>query len=386
MQNIIKTLLLLLLCVPFTHASFYNTDSPHISGAFDSISPYPVEPGQDFTIKLRIYNDGGELGEDVSVSLDFDQQFFLKSKDEKFDEVFDLCVGCSKNNIYYFTVKPETVSGDYPIIAKIKRNGVIIEEKLLMRVIGQPEIIFDSKLLNETVTTDGRFSVVMNIKNVGTGIARNIKIKPITQGFVMDNSNLLYVEKLTPKQDYETEVSIMSSDDLDNNPSRLTFSMDYINEKSESYNYQQDFGLDLIDLAGLYITSIKIDAKKLSVGKEFLLTVRLENQGEGIAKKISLLIESEKIEGIKRAYLGELEESEDTSAFFWLTPNDDGIIEMDYLINYEDDLGLHQSSQNLKINVDSKSHSVFYLFGLLIIVIVGYIFYKIYVKGKYKNG
>jgi len=169
MKRLVAILLLIILISTFVSATSYNARTPAIKAYLESVSPYPVEPGQDFTIQIRISNEGGEIAEDVKAEIEYGEYFFLKSKEDDFDELFNLCTGCSKDNTYYFVVSPDTLSGEYPISVKFNRAGAITEKKVFVRVIGQPDIIFNTKLLNDKISPDSSFDVILNIKNVGTG-------------------------------------------------------------------------------------------------------------------------------------------------------------------------------------------------------------------------
>jgi hypothetical protein len=133
MKKIVITLLLMVLIPTLVNATFYNVDTPVIRAYLESISPYPVEPSQDFTIQMRIYNEGGKIAEDVKAEIEYDDYFFLKSKDDDFDKPFNLCVGCSKDNTYYFIVSPDTLSGEYPITIKINRGGGCVDILSIIR-------------------------------------------------------------------------------------------------------------------------------------------------------------------------------------------------------------------------------------------------------------
>ena len=112
-QIIFSILLLIaisLISITIVSASAYNTNSPYLRVVAEEVSPEPVQPGQDVTVKIRLTNDGGETAEDVSLKLNANYPFFIKTESNNFENKRTLCVGCSidntflKNKFYLFFV------------------------------------------------------------------------------------------------------------------------------------------------------------------------------------------------------------------------------------------------------------------------------------------
>ncbi len=371
--------LLMVACANATTHSFYNIDSPVISASAESITPYPVEPGQDFSVQLRVYNDGKEKAENISVDFLKSNVFFLTGKDDDFDKPFSLCSGCSKDNIFYFTVLPDVKSGEYPLIFKIKENNAVYEETIFIRVIGKPDIIFDAQLLNNNISPDASFDVKLKIKNVGTGIARNIKIVPQAQGFVMDNANLVFLDEIKPKGAVEKTVHIMVSDSNNPGPQKLGFSINYKDEKSTDYSFEQSLGVNLLNKVKLDIAAVTVDPNPIENGEKAIVTVRVENLGEGEADNIQVKLENDGFEGQTKAYIGKLKEDEDAPAVFSLIPSKAGKHELKVIVSYEDDLGEHEVTENLELFVIKKHNPANFIVLILIgglIVFFGYSFLR----------
>ncbi|MCK5476462.1 MAG: COG1361 S-layer family protein, partial [Candidatus Aenigmarchaeota archaeon] len=328
---------MLLMTTSASAGMFYDTGTPVISAVAESITPYPVEPGLDFTVQLRVYNDGGEKAENVSIDFLKNDAFFLTGKDDDFNKPFSLCSVCSKDNIYYFTVLPDVKSGEYPLIFKIKEGNVIYEEKVFVRVIGEPDIIFDAYLLNDTVAPDESFDVELTIKNVGTGIARNVKIVPQTQGFVMENANLVFINEIKPETTIKEKVHFMVSDSNYPGPQKLVFGITYKDEKSNSYSLEQSLGVKLLNKVKLDIAAVTVDPQILMEGERAIVTVRVENLGEGKAENVQVFLQNNGFEGQNKAYIGKLDEDEDAPAVFALIPSKSGKHDFVVKVTYEDD-------------------------------------------------
>ncbi len=371
--------LLIVTCVNATTRSFYDVDSPVISASAESITPYPVEPGQDFSVQLRIYNDGNEKADNVSVDFLKSEVFFLTGKDDDFDKSFSLCSGCSKDNIFYFTVLPDVKSGEYPIIFKIKEQNVIQEETIFIRVIGKPDIIFDAQLLNNTVAPDDSFDVKLKVKNVGTGIARNIKIVPQAQGFVMNSANLVFLDEIKPNEIIEKQLHFMVSDSNKPGPQKLGFSINYKDEKSTEYSLEQSLGVKLLNKVKLDIAAVTVDPNPINDKEKALLIVRVENLGEGDADNIQVRLENDGFEGQTKAYIGKLKEDEDAPAVFSLIPLKSGKHKLRVIVTYEDDLGEHKITEDLELFVIKKNNSKILIIVLLMLALIaffGYSFWK----------
>ena len=387
----IMIILLIILLSGFANAASYNTDTPSVKACLESISPYPVEPGQDFTIQARIYNEGGKIAEDVIADIEYSEYFFLKSKDDDFDKPFNLCAGCSKDNLYYFAVLPDTISGEYPITIKIDRGGAIAEKKVLVRVIGQPDIIFNTKLLDDEVHPDSSFDVLLNVRNVGTGIARNIKLEPTTSGFVMDESNLIFIKELKPNEEVNKTINFIVSDSLLPGPHKLDFRLAYKNEKSNQTTLNQALGVNLLNKVNLNIAAVTIDPLPIIKWKKAIITIRIENLGEGKAENIQVILKNKCLKGQTKAYIGKLDEGEDAPAVFTLTPSKAGKSELEIRVTYEDDTGKHEITDTIELLISRNLKlwlKIILSIAVLIILFVaglGFFGYELWKSGEYET-
>ncbi len=359
---------------------FYDTDEPVISASAESITPYPVEPGLDFSVKLMVYNEGGEKAENVSIDFLKSDAFFLTGKDDDFNKPFSLCSGCSKDNSYYFTVLPDVKSGEYPLIFKIKEGEVIYEEKIFVRVIGQPDIIFEANMPEDAVMPDSSFDIELDIKNVGTGIARNIKIVPQTQGFVMQNANLIFIDEIKPENSIKETIHFMVSDSNLPGPQKLAFTLTYKDEKSTSYSLDQSLGVKLINKVKLDIAAVTVDPQPIIKGKNTIVTVRIENLGEGKAENVQVYLQNGGFEGQSKAYIGKLDEDEDAPAVFTLIPTKSGKHDFTVKVTFEDDEGTHELTDTLELFVLKKNNLWVGVLITVVIIVMGLAGIKLLMK------
>lgn len=372
-----------LLCVMAAGAAAQGIvgTSASISASAQSISPHPVEPGQDFTLQLRLYNDGGTIATGITVTYEMSEVFTLTGKESSFDRPFSLCGGCTKDNIYYFTVSPDAQSGDYPLIFKIDDGSAVRSETIMVRVIGKPDVIFDALLLDEAVAPDSSFTARLTLRNVGTGVAKKIKLVPQTEGFVMENSNLLFIGNLRPGESITKDVMFMVSGDADAGPQKLVLDMDYTDEQSAEYSAEQSLGVRLLNKVELNIAAVTAEPQPVEKGRKTTVTVRVENLGEGKAEDIQVSLKNEGFEGQSKAYIGKLDEGEDAPAVFTLLPSKSGTHHFEVKVTYKDDAGSHELTEGLELLVVGKSLTSI----LLVIAAVAGVIYFVYayfLKGK----
>jgi len=73
-------MILILLTISGVSASKFESDSPSLRIIAEEVSPEPVEPGQDITVKIRLMDEGCRTAEDVSLRFKETHPFFLKSE------------------------------------------------------------------------------------------------------------------------------------------------------------------------------------------------------------------------------------------------------------------------------------------------------------------
>jgi len=375
-------LLMLVLCMlPLAYAQGLSTQGTAVTASAESISPHPVEPGQDFTLQLRVYNDGGSLADGVTIQYTENTVFTMTGKDDTFDSSFSLCSRCTRDNLYYFTVSADANSGDYPLIFKVTDSGVTRQETIMISVTGKPDIIFDAELIEESISADSLFTAKLTIRNVGSGSAKKIKIVPQTEGFVMENANLIFIDELKPGESIVKEVSFMVSGDAKAGPQKLVLDIDYTDEQSAEYSIEQSLGVKLLNKVQLNIAAVTIDPQPIQKDNKAVVTVRVENLGEGKAENIQVSLTNSGFEGQSKAYIGKLDEGEDAPAVFTLFPTSTGAHHFRVTVSYEDDTGANELIEELELLVVGQS---FTRYVLIVIALAGFVYfiYAYFLKHK----
>jgi hypothetical protein len=105
------------------------------------------------------------------------------------------------------------------------------------------------------------------------------------------------------------------------------------------------------------------------------MTMRVENSGNGDAKsvKVSLNIP---FGGTKTAFLGKIKPNDDAPAVFSVFANQSGDIPYSAVIEYEDDLGTHSTTEALNLHMRSTNKSDFVSpVGAVALVVVACVYY-----------
>jgi hypothetical protein len=105
------------------------------------------------------------------------------------------------------------------------------------------------------------------------------------------------------------------------------------------------------------------------------MTVRLENVGKGEARSVKARLEGLQGSGSKDAFLGRLDKDDDAPAVFTFTPGKTGEQEVTLLVEYEDDFGEHQLSENLTFSVGSQEGSMIPVVVGVVLILAAVIFY-----------
>jgi hypothetical protein len=372
MKKIIMFLFVLSLLAGSALAVVYsNEDASFLVASAESITPNPVEPGQDFTVDINVYNHGKGTADGARVQFLDNPVFSLTGKETNFDNPFTICSSCSKSNIYYFTVSPAASSGEYPLIFRIWDSGnTSHEETVYVRVIGQPDVIFDARLLSADVVPDSSFDVSLTIKNVGTGVARNLKLVPSTSGFVMKGSNLLFIDEIRPGEEIRENLTFLTSESVNEGSQALQFAITYKDEKSTAYSLQQSLGLKVLNKVRIDLSSVTFSPTSIKPGMPVEIGVRIENLGEGQADNIQVRLENENLNGLNKAFIGKLDEDEDAPAYFSMNAGNPGKSDLKVIISYEDGLGQHEITQVVPLIVSFPSYGVAAVLGVLFLVLV----------------
>lgn len=359
-------------------ATAYNADSSSLKLLLEEVTPEPVEPGQDVTVKIRIINEGGESAEDVSVKLNYDNPFYLKTTSDDPEKTKDLCVGCSMDNTYYLIVDADAKSGFYPLTFEISYGDVIVtpSETINIKIVGKPDILLQTINTDTNVTSGETFNLEIQIGNIGTGIARNIKVIPDSENIMMIGSNVNLVDEILPNQTKTFTSEFIIKESLEPDTYKFPITLEYVDEQGNSYTESFDIGINVLNKAYIGIQSIKISPTNPTLLDQAHLEGILENTGKGEANKVTieLITENKKYQ----AFVGQLKADDDAPFYFDAKPETVGINTAKLKISYYDDFGYHEIETTLEKEVQRPNNTLLIIIVVLLIlgVIIGYFLYK----------
>lgn len=373
----------------FTQGLGGIVDIPQFRIVVEEIDPAPVEPGEDVTVGVRLQNIGGANAQHVNVLLDIKPPFKYKTQIDRFDDI-TLCAGCSKDNTYYLTVDDEAVSGVYPLNFYVfmgDTHSQLFTQKVEINVRGVPNLVYMTESV-DMVVPNTQFPSMLHIDNIGTGRARQIKVRPTSEDFIVLGSSLKTIDLLQPTQEIKVPLIFTTSENIPADVYHIPVEIEYLDEKGSSFTNEESIGVRVIDYGEINIDSIRISSvdgsPMVEQGKPFTITARLENVGYGNAEYISSELDCP-FEGNKKAYVGQLDRYEDAPAVFRLLSKEKGHFNCILKTTFKDDTGYHVQEDPFDVFVRGNHKILWILLGILGVVGVVIAYRKFIKEEKLKD-
>ncbi len=360
-------------------ASPYLIDSSYLRVVAEEISPEPVEPGQDVTVKIRLINEGGDSGEEVSLKLNADYPFFIKTESNNFENKRTLCAGCSIDNTYYLVVDANAKSGLYPLDFEIYEGDTIIKpaDTINVKVVGKPDIILETKTIETNVSPGDKFTISFNAKNIGTGIARNIKITSQSDNIFMLGSNINLINEINPDNVISFNSEFIVKESLEPDTYKFPINLEYVDEQGTSYETSFDIGVNVLNKADLSFQSIKITPIIPTLLDEVHMEGIIENTGTGNADKVTVELITEEGKSYK-SFIGQMKADDDSPFYFDAKPESVGIQTATLKVSYYDDFGFHSYETTINKEVKKPTNNIITAIVIVIVIlaVILYIYYK----------
>ncbi len=369
----------MLVTTPVFAASSYYTDSSHLKVVAEDVTPEPVEPGQDLTVKIRLINDGGIAAEDVSLRLNAEYPFFIKTESNNFEDKKSLCVDCSIDNTYYLVVDANAKSGLYPLNFEIYEGDAIFEpdETINISVIGKPDVILQASPLDTKVSSGDKFTMTFDAKNVGTGVARNVKITPQSDDILMLGSNIKLIDEIKPEKSLSFNLDFIVKETLAPDTYKFPITLEYVDEQGSSYETNFEMGINVLERSDIDIQSLKINPPFPTLVDEVHMEGIVENTGTGDADSVVVELITQNNKTYK-AFIGQLESDDDAPFYFNVKPEAVGLQTAMLKITYTDDFGEHSFETSIEKDVKRPTNNLITIIVvlLLVILVVGYFYLK----------
>lgn len=345
----------------------------------EKADPQPVEPGRDLTIDVTFFNRLTSDTGTFSVELEHGPQLVFKSSSEDLSRV-SLCGGCSQKNKYFLSVEPTTVSGTYPVYIKAQTSDATVRQKVDVKVQGRPNLIFSAEPegLNN-ITPNSQFVVSLEVTNIGSGQARQIKIQPESAAFSVLGGAVRTIDTLNATETGAIRFDFAASSSLAADSYSIPFRLVYLDEQGTLINSSQNLGVRVVNKGEVNIQTIKVVANTgspvITVGQPFTVIARLENTGDGNADSVAAGLECP-FAPAKKAFIGQLKKDEDAPAVFDVVSSRTGNHKCSLVISYKDDTGAYELADSFEVAVTPPNLAGAAVPVLAIAAVLAYVFRK----------
>lgn len=127
----------------------------------------------------------------------------------------------------------------------------------------------------------------------------------------------------------------------------------------------------------LAISRIYTNPEIIFEGEKIILTIDIENAGNGEAKDVKVELENLELEGVKQKYLGKIESDENMPARFVLNEGKKGLYEGNIKLVYKFAGEDKELNFPIQIQVFSNGINYFYVIGIVLMLgVLGYLLYR----------
>jgi len=374
-QVMIKKIMIILSLIMLMFSNSFAAElGPNLQIVESNINPNPVKPGNDLTIGVNILNSGNLMSNDVSIDVQLSDIFYFKESNLDKNEV-NICGGCSYDASFYFSVKSNVKSGVYPITFNINHdNNQISTQTINVKVEGIPDIIIiEDNLHGQKLYASQEFELGLDLKNFGTSLSKNIKIKSSSESISKIGTNVNFINEL----DVGNKRTVINTFKIDENLNpglyQIPFTIEFEDEFGNGYSNEYTIGVEILNKAEINIQYLKISEYQVNLFKSFEINGMIENIGFGEAKNVFIEVETP-LEGFKKSFVGALDKNGDSPIQFKFKANEVGNKQIKLNIIYEDDFGTHSFSETIEVNVTKPTSQVYLVLSIIGILIVFVIF------------
>jgi len=347
-----------------------------------ALDPQPVEAGGDMLLTVVVQNYGEKEAKNVTAFLDLEGPFSFKYASEELQTKGNICEFCNWKLDYHILVDPDARSGTYESLFRITRDDGTIrrEETITMDVSGKPDVVFDSPAVEKMVKPGDEFTVKFQFRNIGTGIARNVKVDPSSDKFIVIGSSLKVIDVMKPGEGANLTMGFSVDESVSPGTYLIPVELSFLGERGDAYNTSGKIGMKILHGADLNLQDLKIEPLTIKRGDKVTVQVRVENVGDGRAENVKVTLDSD-LSGNKKAYVGGLEKDDDAPAIFTLMANNEGELKNKLIITYTDDFGAHNLTEEFALTIKNNGNNdaMFIATGIIalsLVAIVVYLFSK----------
>ncbi|MFY9410202.1 MAG: COG1361 S-layer family protein [Methanosarcina flavescens] len=363
------------------------------------ITPNPARPGEDLLIRVNIHNIGDEPAEDVIIGIEEISPFVFKySTSEVYgsgtnmERTFQIQQIRQRSKVelnFYFRADPETESGIYQLEFTVKdKGGTSFSRRIPIRVEGNPDLVLTGTEIfpangnnysSGAIVPGQEFYLRTAVKNAGNGDAKNVRVilnLNSSSPLIPLEDNVRFFENLSAGSSGNLSFKLLLGSNADVQPYRIPLRITASNNTDTfQIDKVQEIGINVLNRAKIDVSSLKFDPGMPVRGQQVSMTIRLENVGKGEARSVKARLEGLEGSGSTTAFLGRLDKDDDAPAVFTFTPEKAGEQEVTLLVEYEDDFGKHQLSEDLTFSVERQKGSIIPLVLGAVLILAAIVFY-----------
>ena len=303
-------------------------------------NPISLQPGTDENLILNIENSGG-TAKDVHIRLVTPSGLIVHSSSLFFDR-------WNSNDVkeVQFTISADEnlPVGSYPaylILQYSDELGYTYQDNisLAINIFGIPEITFSGFSTSpDRIYPDSDFDLMISLQNTGKDDAENVVLNlEYPDGFTGEKEK--YTGTIKRGEIYRETFKLKTEKELEPGTYRFNLKVSYRGDE-ETVRVEYPFSI-FIDSPGdivLEIGGLYFSPQRVLTGKDFTLSLQVENAGKQDARAVSVkLILPEEFSGKNIYFIGSLESGDSaTSTFDLIAPKKPGEYRVKAQISYLD--------------------------------------------------
>ncbi len=371
----------------------------HLEVYVSEITPNPARPGEDLLIKINIENTGNDPAENVKIGIEeLDPFIFTYSTSgvygsgtntERIFQIEQIRQRAKVELNFHFRVDERATSGVRQLeFTIVNGNGVSFSKRIPIKVEGNPDIVLMGTVITpanggnssvDALVPGQEFYLRTTVKNAGNGNAKNVRVILDLNGsspLIPLEDNVRFFESLKAGSSENLSFKLLLGSNAEVQPYKIPLRITASNEAEDfQINRGQEIGVNVLNQAKINIASLKFDPQMPVKGQQVSMILRLENVGEGEARFVKARLERLEGSGSTTAFLGRLKKNDDAPAVFTFIPEKAGDQEVTLLVEYEDDFGEHQLSEDLTFSVDQQKGSIIPIVLGAVLILAAAVFY-----------
>ncbi len=218
-------------------------------------------------------------------------------------------------------------------------------------------MISDITIEPEIIKPEDTFDLSFLVSNEGTGIASMAQVTVALDNLsaVPVGADTAIIRKLVAGASERLRYRIMVSDSAEISTHTIPIVMCYDDESGGNITSKSSVGINVVGDADLCIASVRTNPENPATGDVMTLMLQIENSGHGDAESVKVTIDIP-FEGTRTAFLGKIDADDDAPCIFNFRATESGDIPYHAVISYKDDLGDHETTEELVLYVGDSGN------------------------------